>query len=215
MRLVFLVPATAATALLVSLTACTTMTAEQCVAADWQAIGYEDAMKGRAASHVTQHASACADHSVAPDTAAYTAGHEEGARAFCTPDNGFKHGLSGGTNHNICPEDLSNAFSVTYEAGRGLRTRKQAVTTAENDLASIERRMQRLESDFAHNEKVLATLSLKPADRAQVQANINTARNEHQRLSKQRKRAKEKLVRTQRDYEKYRSEIEDRFFTGS
>lgn len=212
MRLLFLVPAMA---VLMLLTACATMTAEQCVAADWQSIGYEDAMKGRAASNVTQHASACADHSVAPDKAAYTAGHQEGARAFCTPDNGFKHGLSGGTNHNICPDDLSNAFSVTYEAGRGLRTRKQAVTTAQNDLASIERRMQRLENDFSHNETVLATLTLKPADRAQVQANINAARNEHQRLSKQRKRAQEKVIRTERDYKKYRAEVEDRFFTGS
>ncbi|MDW3097345.1 MAG: DUF2799 domain-containing protein [Alphaproteobacteria bacterium] len=214
MRLLFLAPATAA-ALLVSLTACTTMTAEQCVAADWQAIGYEDAIKGRAAGNVTQHASACADHSVAPDMTAYATGHAEGARAFCTPDNGFKHGLTGGTNHNICPDDLSNAFSVTYEAGRGLRTRKQAVATAKNDLTTIERRMQRLENDFAHNEKVLATLSLKPADRAKVQADVNTARNEHQRLSKQRKRAQEKLIRTQRDHDTYRSEIEARFFTGS
>lgn len=212
MRLLFLIPASIA---LTSLAACATMTAEQCVAADWKSVGYEDAMKGRAANHLTQHVSACADHSIVADKAAYTAGHTEGARAFCTPDNGFKLGLSGGTNQNICPDDLTNAFSITYEAGRGLNTRKRAVATAKNDLASIERNMQRLENDFAHNEKVLATLSLKPTDRAKVQADINTARNEHKRLSKQRKRAREKVNRTQRDYDRYRDEVEDRFFTGS
>jgi len=199
---------------LITLTGCATMTAEQCVAADWRTIGYQDAMEGRTASHLEHHIDACSDYGIAADEAAYATGHANGARAFCTPANGFRLGRSGGTNNNICPADLANAFSVTYEAGRGLYTRSQAVRSAETSLDSLERQMQQLEQTIAHNENVIATLNLSPADRAQLQTRVSADREKHRRLSKQRKRAQEKIDSAERDYNTYRDRIEDQFFSG-
>ncbi|MGD1932988.1 MAG: DUF2799 domain-containing protein [Candidatus Phaeomarinobacter sp.] len=200
---------------LLTLSACATMTADQCAAADWQAVGYEDAMEGRAASHLQQHIAACTDHGITANETNYMAGHTQGATAFCTPTNGFKQGIGGKPNTNICPDDLANAFSVTYEAGRGLYTRKRAVTQAENDLATLERRMQALETSISNNENAIATLGLSQANRSQVQAQLNADRSEHQRLSKQRKRAQEQVRRTEGDYDRYRTRVEDEFFQGS
>lgn len=199
---------------LITLTGCARMTAEQCVAADWRTIGYQDAMEGRAASHLEHHITACSDHGIAANETAYTTGHADGARAFCTPANGFKLGRAGGTNNNICPADLANAFSATYEAGRGLHTRRQEVQSAQGNLDSLERQMRQLEQTIAHNENVIATLNLSPADRAQLQTRVSADREKHRRLSKQRKRAQEKVDSAERDYNTYRDRIEDRFFSS-
>jgi len=200
--------------ILLILTGCATMTAEQCVAADWQTIGHQDAMEGRASGHLRHHIDACSDHGITANETAYTAGHAEGARAFCTPANGFRLGRSGGANNNICPDDLANAFSVTYEAGRDLYSRKQAVHSAESNLDSLERQMRQLEQTIAHNENVIATLGLSQTDRAQLQTRVNADREKHRRLSKQRKRAREKVDSAERDYDTYRTRIEDQFFSS-
>lgn len=200
--------------ILLILTGCATMTAEQCVAADWQAIGYQDAMEGRASGHLGHHIEACSDHGIVANETAYTTGHAEGARAFCTPANGFRLGRSGGANNNICPDDLAGDFSVTYEAGRGLHTRQQTVSRAQSNLDSLERRMRNLEQEISRDEAALNTLDLGPANRSQLQAQINVNREEHRRLSKLRKRAKEKVDSAERDYDTYRTRIEDQFFSS-
>lgn len=199
----------------VVLSGCATMTADQCVAADWQAIGHQDAMEGRAAGHLEHHVAACTGHGVTADAAAYASGHTQGARAFCTPANGFRLGRSGGTNNNICPDDLANDFIVTYEAGRGLYTRRQAASRAQSDLDSLERRMQTLDQQISRDEAAITTLNLGPANRSQLQARINANREEHRRLSKQRKRAREQVNRTNRDYDNYRDKVEDALLQGS
>jgi len=208
MRLLLLpVALTAATVL----AGCATMTAEECVAADWRSTGYADASEGRPASHLSHHVSACADHGIIADEAAYAEGHADGARAYCTPTNAFRVGRRGGSHPGFCPDDLAHGFDVAYQDARGLYTRRRAVTDAETQLASLERSMSQLEARIFQEEAALRNPTLTPASRAQLQGNVAANRNQHQRLSKQRKRAQEKLDSAERAYNRYEARVEERY----
>ena len=43
---------------------CSTMSADECVTADWRTIGYEDGAAGREVSAISRHRKACAKHGV-------------------------------------------------------------------------------------------------------------------------------------------------------
>ena len=59
---------------------CSTMSADECVTADWRTIGYEDGAKGREASAISRHRKACAKHGVTANFDAYEEGRHEGLR---------------------------------------------------------------------------------------------------------------------------------------
>jgi hypothetical protein len=54
--------------------ACQTLTKEQCQAADWQEVGYEDGLKGRPIDDFKSHRDACAKHKVVPLRKEYNLG---------------------------------------------------------------------------------------------------------------------------------------------
>ena len=57
------------------LSACATgMGKDECAAADWRTIGYEDGLHGFPADRIGAHRVACAKHQVTPDLAAYMEG---------------------------------------------------------------------------------------------------------------------------------------------
>ncbi len=57
---------------------CATMSEEECLVADWHAIGYEDGAAGLQVAQLGKRREACAEYGVRPDTAAYRAGRDEG-----------------------------------------------------------------------------------------------------------------------------------------
>ena len=61
------------------LSACATgMGKDECAAADWRTIGYEDGVRGFPADRIGAHRVACAKHQVTPDLAAYMEGRDRG-----------------------------------------------------------------------------------------------------------------------------------------
>ena len=69
---------------------CATLSESQCVASDWQTVGYADGLKGAQSSQLLKHQNACVKHGVIPERDAYLAGWEEGVRQYCLPENGFE-----------------------------------------------------------------------------------------------------------------------------
>src|SRR4051812_30684985 len=88
---------------LVALAACATMDRNQCVNADWYAVGLEDGARGRALERLGEHRGACAEYNVAPDTARYLAGRGEGLKSFCPYERGFSEGRAGNYHAGVCP----------------------------------------------------------------------------------------------------------------
>ena len=102
--------------LVVLLAGCATLDREECVNADWYAIGLEDGARGRAVERLGDHRRACAKHSVTPNTERYLAGRVEGLKTFCTYERGYSEGRAGRAYGAGCPQ--ASNFVAGYQRGR-------------------------------------------------------------------------------------------------
>ncbi len=102
----------------VALAGCATMSENQCLANDWQTVGYADGANGHGPSRLLKHQDACMKHGVNPDREAYLSGYRNGVTVFCTPRNGFMRGESGYSYSQVCPPELERAFHAGYRDGR-------------------------------------------------------------------------------------------------
>lgn len=146
-----LLAAMAATVAAVLLAACATgMGRDECVAADWRTIGYEDGLRGFPADRIGAHRVACAKHQVTPDLAGYMEGRDRGLVQYCQPRSGYRVGLNGGGYANVCPAPTEAGFLNGYQWGRQihdaradlrgtqarLRSARDGLVQADNAIAS-------------------------------------------------------------------------------
>jgi hypothetical protein len=114
----------------------TGMDKNQCVAADWRMIGYEDGLRGQTADRIGAHRVACAKHQVTPNLAAYSEGRERGLVEFCQPKNGFRVGLQGSGYANVCPTATEAAFVHGYKWGRQIHDARSDLRNTNSRLKS-------------------------------------------------------------------------------
>ncbi|WP_091509461.1 DUF2799 domain-containing protein [Microbulbifer yueqingensis] len=149
---------------------CATMSEEECMVADWHAIGYEDGAAGQPVAQLGRRRQACAEYGVQPDSAAYRAGRDEGLELYCTEMRGFRLGRAGGSYNGVCPADLEGLFLHAYEAGRELYVARSAVNEVsrsidhriderEHILDDITEMSARLISDEATREERITLLA--------------------------------------------------------
>lgn len=137
------------------LSGCATLSEEECLAADWQTIGFEDGTVGKPIAQIGKHREACADHGVPVDLTAYKEGHAEGMIVFCQPGSGFELGNRGGRFNDDCPVDLRAEFYAAYEDGyRAYKLRREV----RNSLQDIQRYQQSLEVISEQIKKIEANL---------------------------------------------------------
>ncbi len=117
---------------------CASMSAEECVTADWRTIGLEDGARGRTADSIGRHRKACAKAGVTADQTNYEAGRQAGLREFCQPSRGYDVGHRGETYQGVCPSDLEDAFLRAYEDGRYLHELEQGVKQVEQRLGGLD-----------------------------------------------------------------------------
>jgi len=141
MRATRLPTATLLAAFLLSGCNSATVSESQCMAGDWQTIGYRDGANGLPSTQLLEHQDACVRHGAFPDRDQYLAGWNEGIVGYCQADNGFAVGSRGGSYRNVCPQDLAPAFLTAYEEGR-------ALYQVRSEVISLERLIQRKEARF-------------------------------------------------------------------
>lgn len=111
--------------LLVTLTACTTLTVEErsaaCRATDWGSYGLNDGLLGVPANDRTKKFADCAELGYSVDVDAYQAGRTEGLLGYCTVKSGYDIGYEGRRYPKVCPPELEPSFRQGYE--RGLKER--------------------------------------------------------------------------------------------
>lgn len=141
---------------IVALSACASLSPEQCMNADWRQIGYTDGANGEPAGRLQHHASACAKAAVRPDLEAYLSGRMEGLLSYCQPENGFEVGRRGGRdNAGDCPPHLRATFLDRYREGReinGLESQVQGIRSmlqnSWNEARRNDRRMEDIRNEL-------------------------------------------------------------------
>ena len=86
------------------------MSTEECLTADWRAIGYEDGAQGQNPDYFGERRKACAEHGITADFDAYLVGRAEGLALFCRPPNGYRLGVRDYNYSGVCPVELEDAF---------------------------------------------------------------------------------------------------------
>ena len=140
---------------LLLISGCASLSESQCVAGDWETVGYRDGVAGKQSTQLLQHQNACVKHGAVPDRNAYLAGWEDGVRQFCLPGNGFNAGEAGRSFANVCPDDLQDAYYAAYQEGRRLYLAKSEIDALNRTVAQKEYRMKQLDEEISSVEAEL------------------------------------------------------------
>lgn len=163
-------PALAALAFgaLFTLSGCATLSESQCVASDWETVGYRDGLGGTQSAQLLKHQNACVKHGIVPDREAYLAGWEDGIRQYCLPENGFTAGEAGRSYANVCPEDMQASFYAAYQEGRQLYLATVEIDSLNRQIAQKEYRLKQIAADLASTEAVLVEATTTPLMRREL-----------------------------------------------
>lgn len=158
--------------LLLGLSGCATMSADECVTSDWNSIGFEDGAKGYTADQFTNRRKACAKHGITPDFEAYQAGRKKGLRQYCQPARGFSLGKSGARYNGVCPNRLEPDFVDAYNSGFQLYTLRTAVNRATNQINAKEHELEEVNDEIRAAEARLISTETTIQDRVLLLADL-------------------------------------------
>ena len=157
---------------LLGLQGCASMSADECIAGDWYAIGFEDGARGYTADAMSNRRKACAKHGIRADFQAYQDGREEGLKEFCQPQRGFNLGAGGGRYHGVCPSHLEGGFLDAYRTGSQLYTLRSNVNSATYAINAKERELEDLEAAIRGKEAMLIAADTTVQDRILIIADL-------------------------------------------
>ena len=141
----------AAVAGVAALSGCETMSAEQCAAADWGALGHSDAARS-GSSRFDDRAESCAEKGISADATAYRRGFEDGMFEFCRPENGFAFARRGGQFNGSCPAELSQQFGYAYSDGQRVRIAEQALEGARSQIGRLIADREEIDDNIGSHE---------------------------------------------------------------
>lgn len=167
---------------LAAIASCASMNEAECVTADWTGIGYEDGARGRDASYISNHRSACAEHGVTPDIQQYMDGYQEGIAYYCRPENGYNLGRRGGSNAGLCPSNLSAAFNAAYNEGRELYRLSSAIAQAGRTIEANNEQIDDMRETIKEKELTLVSDDTPQAQRTILLQEVRELEQEIGRL---------------------------------
>lgn len=126
-------------ALLLPLSACSTLGEKGCKTIDWSVQGQLDAEKGHPrVARFEELREECAKYKIEGDLRAYTAGYETGVKYFCTPANGWAWGAQGEEYHQTCTPDLEPKFLETYRLGVQKHSLTQMISVRNSEIHRLQ-----------------------------------------------------------------------------
>lgn len=128
-------------ALLAFLGACASLTQEECLNADWRAIGYNDGVRGKIESYVSRHFDACGKVGITPDVQAWQAGRLQGLPLYCTPSNAYSVGRAGNDLSPVCPASQQDRLFYSWDWGQEYHLITSQISTLKSEERDIRRQI--------------------------------------------------------------------------
>lgn len=170
--------------LVVATASCATLSKDECLTADWRTFGVEDGAKGQGVARIGKYRESCAKHGVTPDLEEYRAGHEIGARSFCTPSNGYAKGRAGtGGYESFCPNDVAGPFLAAYGRGQSVYSAEQKLTRARQALAEVVDEMDTIDETIIDHTAVVVSTSTTSELRARLLVDLVGMRDRRRALA--------------------------------
>lgn len=147
---------------MILLSSCATLSKQECLVGDWQAIGYNDGVAGYQAERLASHAKACAKASVAPDYLAWERGRQLGLKQYCTTSNAYNIGRRGRSLNNVCPITLVNTLQTANQKGLDYYALDSQLNKDKRLVETYQEEFDQLESgamlDFTNEKEARARL---------------------------------------------------------
>ena len=160
----------------------TSVSKNQCLASDWQTLGYRDGVMGRRSTQLLEHQDACLDHGVTPDRHGYMIGWNQGAREYCQPNNAFDVGERGAGHNNICPTGLAGSFLGAYQQGRKLFLARSAIAKLERLIHQKEYRVEQIKAEIVSSATDQLNPALAAAERIELLSRTKRLADERTKL---------------------------------
>jgi hypothetical protein len=192
-----------------ALTGCETMSAEECAAANWAALGQSDAAQN-GASRYEARANSCGERGIAADADAYARGFNAGMYVFCRPENGFSFARRGGQFNGACPAELDREFGFAYSDGQRVRDAEQALQHAESELSSLRSRREDIDDNIGSQERQLAEATT-DEERARHRGEIERLQRERRRVNDDMRVTQQQLPDLHAAIDRLRYEIGNRW----
>lgn len=154
----------------------------QCVAGDWQTLGYRDGANGVRSTALLAHQNACGEHGIVPDRHGYMLGWNEGVREFCEPNNGFAVGERGGAYHNVCPAEQREAFLAAFHQGRSLYQARRDLSRIDQAIVRTTGELEAVKQEIVSSTAAQFSGTLLPAERLELLARTKSLAEEQARL---------------------------------
>ncbi|MCP4187830.1 MAG: DUF2799 domain-containing protein [Gammaproteobacteria bacterium] len=169
---------------------CATLNENECKAANWKAIGFEDGSHGMdLARQFKRHRKACVEHGIKANFNQYKLGHKEGIRRYCVPVQGYKLGKSNRHFPGNCPTDLIAGVRRGYNLGHEIYLEKQSlkeeIRLLEEGLTFFREEKTKLLKERKEHAKYLAIADqglANPASTNLEKVVFYTQRNEMEKL---------------------------------
>ena len=161
-----------------------TVSESQCLARDWQTLGYLDGVNGLRSSTLLNHHDGCVEYAT-PDREGYLIGWHEGIAEFCQADNAFRVGENGWTYYNVCPIDQEAAFLVEFNKGHNLYLVRRDIADLERRIDHGQSRLAELKAQLIGSAAGQFSGTLTPQERATLIAQSQRLNNERIELERE------------------------------
>lgn len=158
------------------LSACATLSKQECMIGDWQAIGYNDGVAGYAADRLASHTKACSKASITPDYQLWERGRQLGLKQYCTVTSTYNIGRRGQKLNNVCPITLANSLQVANQKGLDYYSLDSQLDKDKRLLETIELEFKKLKNgemlDFETEKEARARLLSLPIELQDIESRI-------------------------------------------
>lgn len=168
---------------------CASLSEEQCLAGDWNGIGYSDGANGYGTGRFGDHVKACEKHGVVPDQATWMTGRVRGLTVYCQPGKGFQVGRTGGGYGGVCPASLEGPFLGGYNDGRLVWDAQQRFDRAQSEINDAERRAGEIETKMREAETRLADKATPDDEKKAIRERLKALRDDRYSAGEDRRQA--------------------------
>ncbi len=162
----------------VALSACTTISREECSSGDWLKIGIQDGADGRPAERFDRHVKACGREGTPPDRQQYQAGRETGLVTYCTAVRGYREGALGQKYYDVCAPESASQFQIGYQLGGRIRQLESRISDVNEAYFAASQGLGQQSLDEAERARLLQEQALQQAEEARLNEQLNLLKAE-------------------------------------
>jgi len=184
---------------------CASLSEEQCLAGNWDGIGYSDGANGYGTGRFGDHVKACEKYKVVPEQSSYMTGRARGLTVYCQPGRGFQVGRSGNTYNGVCPASLEGPFLDGFNDGRLVWDAQQRYDRAQSAINAAEQRADDIDKRMRAEEARLADTAVSDEEKKAIRERLKALRDDRYSAGEDRRLAVELRERADRDLSRLRA----------